>query len=67
MSAVKDEVNRRRANNQQQYFCEEAVMAVLGTTTKSALTELPFVRKFEFGGSNGTPSFILRIALALIV
>ncbi|KAL7528778.1 hypothetical protein ACHAXR_003942, partial [Thalassiosira sp. AJA248-18] len=35
------------------YFDKEAATAVLNTAKKKKLTESPFVRLFEFGGSNG--------------
>ena len=36
-----------------EYFDKVAAKDVLNTTKKSPLTESPFVRLFEFGGSNG--------------
>jgi len=45
------EINKQREGNH--YFDRDAATDIHDTTEKRALTESPFVRTFEFGGSNG--------------
>ncbi len=45
------EINKQQEGKH--YFDRDAATDIHGTTEKMALTESPFVRTFEFGGSNG--------------